>query len=259
MKVTQLCLAVCDSMDYTIHGNLQSRKLEQVAFPFFRDLPNPGIKPRSPHCRQILYQLSHKRSPRMLEYFSPVDLPDPGIEPVSPALQMDSFTNWAIREARVFRYDNINIIQRKEPVEESYLKYTQLLQCVQIITSETDVFIALNFQVYFTPFIVTAVVTNTTKTPEIYSSGAQESKRILTGPKLRAELGTSLVVQWIRYPAPTAGDLGLIPDQGSRSHVLQRRPSVAKKKKKKKCLRKRKSRASLFRGESILCLELSRF
>ena len=33
---------------------------------------------------------------------------------------------------------------------------------------ETDVFIALNFQVYFTPFII-IVVTNTTKTPEIYS------------------------------------------------------------------------------------------
>ena len=47
-----------------------------------------------------------------------------------------------------------------------------------------------------------------------YSSGAQESKRILTGPKLRAELGTSLVVQWIRYPAPNAGDLGLIPGLG---------------------------------------------
>ena len=31
------------------------------------DLPNLGIEPRSPHCRWILYQLSHKGSPRILE------------------------------------------------------------------------------------------------------------------------------------------------------------------------------------------------
>ena len=31
-------------------------------FPSPGDLPNPGIEPRSPHCRRILYQLSHKGS-----------------------------------------------------------------------------------------------------------------------------------------------------------------------------------------------------
>jgi len=35
-------------MDYTVHGILQARLLEWVAVPFSRDLPNPGIKPRSP-------------------------------------------------------------------------------------------------------------------------------------------------------------------------------------------------------------------
>ena len=35
-------------MDYAVHGILQARILEWVAFPFSRDLPNPGIKPRSP-------------------------------------------------------------------------------------------------------------------------------------------------------------------------------------------------------------------
>ena len=34
-------------MDYTVHGILQARKLEWVAFLFW-NLPNPGIKPRSP-------------------------------------------------------------------------------------------------------------------------------------------------------------------------------------------------------------------
>ena len=39
---------------------------------------------------------------------------------------------------------------------------------------------------------------------------------------------TSLVVQWLRLHAPNAGDLGLIPGQGTRSHMLQLRPSTAK-------------------------------
>ena len=54
---------------------------------------NPGIERGLPHCRQILYQLSHKGSPRILErvaYTSPVDLPYPGVKPGSPGLQMDS-------------------------------------------------------------------------------------------------------------------------------------------------------------------------
>ena len=35
-------------MDYTVHGILQARIQEWVAFPFPRGLPNPGIEPRSP-------------------------------------------------------------------------------------------------------------------------------------------------------------------------------------------------------------------
>ena len=33
-------------MDYIVHGILQARILEWVAFPYSRDLPNPGIEPR---------------------------------------------------------------------------------------------------------------------------------------------------------------------------------------------------------------------
>ena len=36
MKVTQLCLTLCDPVDYTVHGILQARILEWVAFPFSR-------------------------------------------------------------------------------------------------------------------------------------------------------------------------------------------------------------------------------
>ena len=48
MKVAQSYPTLCDPMDYTVHGILQARILEWVAFPFSRDLPNPGMEPRSP-------------------------------------------------------------------------------------------------------------------------------------------------------------------------------------------------------------------
>ena len=41
VKVAQLCLTLCDSTDYTVHGILQARILEWVAFPFFRGSSQP--------------------------------------------------------------------------------------------------------------------------------------------------------------------------------------------------------------------------
>ena len=48
VKVAQLCPTLCNPMGYTVHGIFQATILEWIAFPFSRDLPNPGIKPRSP-------------------------------------------------------------------------------------------------------------------------------------------------------------------------------------------------------------------
>ena len=36
VKVTQLCLTLCDPMDYTVHRILQATILEWVVFPFSR-------------------------------------------------------------------------------------------------------------------------------------------------------------------------------------------------------------------------------
>ena len=44
----------------------------------------------------------------------------------------------------------------------------------------------------------------------------------------KAQVGTSLVVQWLRLCAPTAGHLGLIPGQGTRFHILHLRLGAAK-------------------------------
>jgi len=37
VKVAQLCPILCDPVDYTVHGILQARILEWVAFPFSRE------------------------------------------------------------------------------------------------------------------------------------------------------------------------------------------------------------------------------
>ena len=68
LKVTQSCPTLCDPMDCIVHGILQARTLEWVAFSFSRgSFPTQGSNPGLLYCRQILYQLSHKESPRILE------------------------------------------------------------------------------------------------------------------------------------------------------------------------------------------------
>ena len=49
---------LCDPIDYTVPGILQARILEWVAFPLSRG----SSQPRSPHCRWILHQLSHREA-----------------------------------------------------------------------------------------------------------------------------------------------------------------------------------------------------
>ena len=51
--LAQSCLTLCDLMDYSLPGSsiheiVQARLLERVTSPSPRDLPDPGIEPRSP-------------------------------------------------------------------------------------------------------------------------------------------------------------------------------------------------------------------
>ena len=48
VKVTQLCPTLCDPMYYTVHGILQAKILEWVAFPFSGGSFQPGTELRSP-------------------------------------------------------------------------------------------------------------------------------------------------------------------------------------------------------------------
>ena len=48
VKDAQWCPTPCNPMDCIVHGILQARILEWVTFSSPGDLPNPGIKPRTP-------------------------------------------------------------------------------------------------------------------------------------------------------------------------------------------------------------------
>ena len=65
MKFTQLCLTLCYPLDYTVHGILQARILEWVAFPFSREYSQPRDQTQSPTLCADSYQLSHKGTPTM--------------------------------------------------------------------------------------------------------------------------------------------------------------------------------------------------
>ena len=58
VKVAQLCLIICDPMDYTVHGILQSRILEWVVFPFSRGPSQPWDQTKVSHIAGRFFQLS---------------------------------------------------------------------------------------------------------------------------------------------------------------------------------------------------------
>ena len=63
VKVTQSCLSLCDPMGYAGQNTgVGSLSLLQGIFP------TQESKPGLPHCRWILYHLSHKGNPRILEW-----------------------------------------------------------------------------------------------------------------------------------------------------------------------------------------------
>ena len=93
VKVTRSCLTLSNPMEYSPWNSLgQNTGVSNLSL-LQGTFPTQGLNPGFPHCRQIFYQLSHKGSPRILEWVTypfPADLPNSGIKLGSPALQADS-------------------------------------------------------------------------------------------------------------------------------------------------------------------------
>ena len=94
---------LCKPMNYTVHGILQARILEWVAFPFSTGSSQPRDWTQVSHIAGSLFTTWATREAQ--EYWSgqpipsPADLPDPGIKPGSPSYIAGGFFNWAIWQA----------------------------------------------------------------------------------------------------------------------------------------------------------------
>ena len=99
-------------LDYTVHGILQARILECVAFPFSGGSSQPKSWTQVSHYyRWILYQLSNKRSPRVMEWvaylFSSRSSQPRNWTRVS-CIAGGFFANWAASEALLIQRACIN-------------------------------------------------------------------------------------------------------------------------------------------------------
>ena len=78
----------------SVHGDSSGKNSGVGCYALLQGIfPTQGLNPGFLHCRWILYGLSHQGSPRILEWLAypfSRELPDPGIEPGSPLLQVDS-------------------------------------------------------------------------------------------------------------------------------------------------------------------------
>ena len=63
VNVAQSCQTLCDPMVYSPWNSLGQNTGEGGLSLLQGIFPTQGLNPGLPHCRQILYQLSHQGSP----------------------------------------------------------------------------------------------------------------------------------------------------------------------------------------------------
>ena len=102
--------------------------------------PTQGSNPGLPQCRQILYQLSHKGSPRMLEWIAyPFSSGSsrPGNWTRVSCIAGRLFTNWAMRgspQNAKFRLEFVKILSGTLPVSCPDYKYSVRRQTIQRVS-----------------------------------------------------------------------------------------------------------------------------
>ena len=69
--VAQLCPTLCDPMDYSlvgssVHGDSSGKNTGEGCYALLEGIfPTQGSNIGLPHCRQMLYHLSHQGSPHL--------------------------------------------------------------------------------------------------------------------------------------------------------------------------------------------------
>ena len=111
VKVVQSCPTLCDPMDYkTVHGILQAKILESVAFPFSRGSSQSRDQTQGSHIAGRCFTIEPQVDPGMLEWvaypFSSGSSQPRNRTRVS-YIAGGFFPNWAIRDALPLYYNII--------------------------------------------------------------------------------------------------------------------------------------------------------
>jgi len=139
INVTQSWLTLCDPMDYTYSPwNFPGQNTGVGSLSLLqRIFQTQGLNPGLPRCRQILYQLSHQESPRILEWVA-YPLSSGSSQPRNQTRVSCTagglFTNWAMREAQYYNLEKQLSNQNK---------YTQAMKML-FITSICGYEISMN-------------------------------------------------------------------------------------------------------------------
>ena len=120
MKVAQLCPNLCSPVDYSPLNSLGQNTGVGSLSLLQGIVPIQGSNPCVPHCRQLLYQLSHRGNPRISEWVAyPFSSSQPrnwiGISCIAGRF----FTYWAIRESWVRRPIKVSLVMLKRWLLES--------------------------------------------------------------------------------------------------------------------------------------------
>ena len=124
VKLLQSCPTLSDPMYHcppgsSVHGDSLGKNTGVGCHALLQGIfPTQGWNLGLPHCKQILYCLSHQGSPRILQLgslsFFQGNLSDPEIEPGSPALQADSLPQ-SYQESSNLSQVNVLLYETKEP------------------------------------------------------------------------------------------------------------------------------------------------
>ena len=126
----------CSPAGPSVHGDSPGKNTRVGCHALLQGIfPTQGSNPGLPHCNWIFCHLSHQASPRILEWaaypFSR-DLPDPGIKLASPALQPDSLPTELPMKPLLLIYDG-NFWLGKKTGRENWCDMSTLEQYFLIL------------------------------------------------------------------------------------------------------------------------------
>ena len=120
MKVTQSCPTLCNP---PVHGILQARRLEWVAFPFSKGSfqPRDWTQVALIACRFFTSWVTREAEEHWSgePFPSPRDLPNPGIEPRLPSLHEDSLPAEPQGKPKNTGVGSLSLLQWIFPTQES--------------------------------------------------------------------------------------------------------------------------------------------